>query len=409
MKNNKGGKVLASGGFGCVFSPQLKCKGKTLKNKGISKLMKKEYAVNEYDEIQKYKKRLDSIPNYTDYFLLYDIDICQPAKLTKADLSNFTKKCTALPKDDITKANINDSLDKMMILNMPNGGIPVNEFIKSNGSLSQLNRSLISLLTNGIIPMNKANIYHCDIKETNVLVDNQGDNIKTRLIDWGLSTEYIPYKNNKFPSTWRNRPLQFNVPFSVIIFSETFVETYTNYINGGGKPTEGALSPFVTKYIYEWMDERGPGHFETINEIMYLLFNHDLDPKYDKQSKRDIIKSKYTMEYITNYIVNVLVNFTRFRDDGTLNLRYYLDKVFIKIVDIWGFIITYLPILEILSSNYDELTPDQLKLFEELKFIYVNYLYKPTSKPINIKDLVSRLNNLDTSIVKSKGKTMKRR
>ena len=56
MKNNKGGKVLASGGFGCVFSPQLKCKGKTLKNKGISKLMKKEYAVNEYDEIQKYKK-----------------------------------------------------------------------------------------------------------------------------------------------------------------------------------------------------------------------------------------------------------------------------------------------------------------------------------------------------------------
>ena len=46
MKNNKGGKVLASGGFGCVFSPQLKCKGKTLKKRGISKLMKKEYAIN---------------------------------------------------------------------------------------------------------------------------------------------------------------------------------------------------------------------------------------------------------------------------------------------------------------------------------------------------------------------------
>jgi hypothetical protein len=133
-----------------------------------------------------------------------------------------------------------------------------------------------------------------------------------------------------------------------------------------------------------------------------------VDPKYD--NKRDIIKSKYTMEYITNYIVNVLVNFTRFRDDGTLNLRYYLDKVFIKIVDVWGFVITYLPILEILASNYDELTPDQLKLFEELKFIYVNYLYKPTSKPINIKELVSRLNNLDTyNVQRSRRKTMKRR
>lgn len=408
MKNNKGGKVLASGGFGCVFSPQLKCKGKTLKKRGISKLMKKEYAVDEYEEIQKYKKRLENIPNYTNYFLLYDIDICQPAKLTKADLSNFTKKCTALPKDNITKANINESLDQMMLLNMPNGGIPVNEFIKSGGNLSQLNNSLISLLTNGIVPMNNANIYHCDIKETNVLVDKQGGNIKTRLIDWGLSTEYIPYKNNKFPSTWRNRPLQFNVPFSVIIFSDTFVETYTKYINGGGKTTEDALRPFVTKYINDWINERGPGHIETINEIMYLLFNHDVDPKYD--NKRDIIKSKYTMEYITNYIINVLVNFTRFRDDGTLNLRYYLDKVFIKIVDVWGFVITYLPILEILASNYDELTPDQLKMFEELKFIYVNYLYKPTSKPINIKELVSRLNNLDTyNVQRSRRKTMKRR
>ena len=192
----------------------------------------------------------------------------------------------------------------------------------------------------------------------------------------------------------------------MIIFSDTFVETYTKYINEGGKTTEGALRPFVTKYIYDWMDERGHGHFETINEIMYLLFNHDLDPKYDK--KRDIIKSKYTMEYITNYVVDVLVNFTRFRDDGTLNLRYYLDKVFIKIVDVWGFIITYLPILEILASNYDELTPEQLKLFEELKFIYVNYLYKPTSKPINIRELVSKLNKLDTMNVKRSGKTMKR-
>jgi serine/threonine protein kinase len=404
MKNNKGGKVLASGGFGCVFSPQLKCKGKTLKKRGISKLMKKEYAIDEYEEIQKYKKILQHIPNYTDYFLLYDINICQPAKLTKADLSNFTKKCTALPKDDITKANINDSLDKMMILNMPNGGIPVNEFIKSSGKLAELNQSLISLLTNGIVPMNKANIYHCDIKETNVLVDTD---IKTRLIDWGLSTEYIPYKNNKFPSTWRNRPLQFNVPFSVIIFSDTFVETYTEYIKKGGKTTEDALRPFVTNYLNIWFKERGLGHFETINEIMYLLFNHDIDPKYE--NKRDLIKSKYTMEYITNYIMNVLVNFTKFRDDGTLNLRYYLDKVFIKIIDVWGFIITYLPILELLASNYDELTPDQLKLFNDLKYIYITYLYTPTNKPINIKALVSSLNKLGTHHVISKGKTMKRR
>ena len=28
-KINKGGKVIASGGFGCVFNPALKCQGKS--------------------------------------------------------------------------------------------------------------------------------------------------------------------------------------------------------------------------------------------------------------------------------------------------------------------------------------------------------------------------------------------
>ena len=38
----KGGKVIASGGFGCIFKPALKCKGKDERAKdGITKLMKK--------------------------------------------------------------------------------------------------------------------------------------------------------------------------------------------------------------------------------------------------------------------------------------------------------------------------------------------------------------------------------
>ena len=42
---DKGGKVLASGGFGCVFSPALKCQGKTKRAEGkISKLMSVKHA-----------------------------------------------------------------------------------------------------------------------------------------------------------------------------------------------------------------------------------------------------------------------------------------------------------------------------------------------------------------------------
>ena len=118
---NKGGKVIASGGFGCVFSPALKCQGETKRAKNkISKLMTERHALQEYEEIDNIKQKLDVIPDYTDYFLLSDITICRPAPLTETDLQQFSKTCTALPKNNIKKDNINSSLDKMMALNIPN-------------------------------------------------------------------------------------------------------------------------------------------------------------------------------------------------------------------------------------------------------------------------------------------------
>ena len=90
-----------------------------------------------------------------------------------------------------------------MVLNMPNGGLPVDDYLYYNGSFKKmydLHVVLIELLKNGILPMNEKNIYHCDIKDANILVDttSKSNEIKTRLIDWGLSCQYIPFKNNTF-------------------------------------------------------------------------------------------------------------------------------------------------------------------------------------------------------------------
>ena len=85
---NIGGKVLASGGFGCVFSPALKCEGETKRAKGkISKLMSEKHANEEYQEIVSIKTKLDTIKNYRDYFLIYDATLCKPDKLTSSDLT----------------------------------------------------------------------------------------------------------------------------------------------------------------------------------------------------------------------------------------------------------------------------------------------------------------------------------
>jgi serine/threonine protein kinase len=374
-KNDKnGGKVLASGGFGCVFTPALRCeKSKTRKRNGVSKLMTNKHAIKEYNEIVQIKEKLKTIKKYGDFFLVNDISICKPAKLTDSDLIDFTKKCTALQKDDnITSKNINNSLDSMMILNMKNGGLPVDDFIlqaENFSELYKLNHSLINLLKYGIVEMNKKHIYHCDIKDSNILVEKKSNSLKTRLIDWGLATSYVPFQNNPFPNTWINRPLQFNVPFSVIIFSDAFIEKYTKYINNGGLTKEVVLGPFVTDYVHFWIKERGMGHLKLIDQIIQILF----DKEKEEVERNPNSISQNTIEYIVNYIVTILTHFTIFRENGTwsLNMREYLDHVFIHNVDVWGFVSTYLPFLESLHENHDKLERPLIQSFDIVRNLFI--------------------------------------
>lgn len=394
---NKGGKAIASGGFGCVFKPALKCHDKSDREQNkISKLMSKKHALQEYEEISNIKKKIDSIPNYEDYFLLYDATLCKPDKLTKSDLTQFNDKCSALPKNDITKNNINTKLDDLMSLNIPYGGQPVDDYIFDDGTFKKIydvHTHLVNLLKHGIIPMNNHHIYHSDIKDSNVLVDNVSDELKTRLIDWGLAVEYKSNENKQFPKNWRNRPLQFNVPFSVILFTDSFYEKYTEYLEDGGKVNETELKPFVIDYLNSWMKDRGAGHYKFINEILFKLFSHDL--KGITERKKPLhIETEITIPFIINYIVDVLLYYTKFKPDGTLNLREYLNDVYIKIVDIYGFVNVYYPLLELLSSTYNSLDEYKLKLFNQLSFIYYTYLYAPRHKPIDTNELINDLHNL---------------
>jgi hypothetical protein len=397
IKKN-GGKVIASGGFGCVFNPALLCKNTTKRDKNkVTKLMKTKHAISEYNEINLIKNSISNIPNYEDYFLVNNFTICEPAPLTKEDLDNYSKKCTALPKSEILKDNINNSLDKILALNMPNGGIAIDDFMKNNNSyynLVKINNCLINLLKFGVIPMNKLYIFHCDIKDSNILIESNNNKFKTRLIDWGLTTKYVPNTDQTFPSSWKNRPLQYNSPFSLILFTDVFIEKYTKYCKKGGIIDHIHLKPFVIDYIFLWIKERGPGHYKFINKIMNILFGNELN-NIEEPMKVTLIENEFTMIYISNYLIQILIHFTHFRKDGSLNLRIYLDNVFIKIVDIWGLISSYMPFLEILHENYRFLDTNQLSIFNELKKIFIKYLYDPRIDPISIPSLTKDLKKLN--------------
>ena len=140
---------------------------------------------------------------------------------------------------------------------------------------------------------------------------------------------------------------------------------------------------------------------------MYMLFYYELEigskidvaTTNDTEQKEDYIKKyiekKYTFPFIINYLVEILIHFTKFKSDGSLNLRIYLDNIFIKIIDIWGFIISYFPLYELLFENYHNLTNNQTLIFEKLKNIFLKYLYEPRIKPIEIEDLEYELKNLN--------------
>jgi serine/threonine protein kinase len=409
-KKKRGGKVFASGGYGCVFTPALKCQNEEKrKPKQISKLMTNRHAIEEYEKINTIKQKLETIPNYKDFFVIYNISICHPSKLTTSDLTAFTDKCSALPKNNITKSNINTKLDQIMALNLPNAGLPVDDYIYLKGNYVNVYKThlaMFHLLKNGILPMNQHHIYHSDIKDSNILMEEtNGDGLKARLIDWGLTVEYNPHAtNSEFPKNWKNRPLQFNVPFSIIIFTDLFYTKYTNYLREGGQVNESDLKLFVLNYLTEWTKERGSGHYKFINEIIYLLYNHTLTA-IPKEKKPTIIETQITMPCIINYIVDVLLHYTKFKEDGSLNLREYLNEVFIKIIDIWGYITAYYPLLEILSNNYNKLNIQEMKLFRYLQYLFHQYMLMPRHTHIQLPLLYKDLNQLGKLINSTKYET----
>jgi serine/threonine protein kinase len=415
--NKQGGKVLASGGFGCVFTPALKCKGKSKRDKNkISKLMTNKHAKEEFDELSYVNSKLNVIPNYKNYFLIDDFTLCKPSKLTQDDLKNY-RECGALEKEGITKKTINNELDKLLAINMPYGGNTVEDFIINNkhyGELIKLNNKLLELLKHGILEMNKKHIYHSDIKASNILIllhDNASvDNMKVRLIDWSLTVQYVPFKNNKFPNNWKNRPLQFNVPFSIILFTEIFVDSYSKFLDKNGASSgkkHELLFEFIKNYLYLWMKERGQGHYKYINKIMYMLFKYDVTQtdEYannktlkDSNNLKKFIETNYTLPCIINYLVEVLLHFTKFNNDGSLNMRYYLDNNFIHLIDVWGFVISYLPLYELLFENYANLTEVQMLIFTKLKYIFLKYLYEPQIELINLTNLENNLKEINNLI-----------
>ena len=358
----QGGKVIGSGGYGCVFRPALRCNGTRKRaSKTISKLMLNKYVKREYMEITKYLPILQKIPNYKNYFIIEGANICQPAPLSRADLSDFDAKCKVLRKRDIVAKNINKNLDKLSSLNLQDGGVELGNYIYSGLSLDgmkELNARMIQLLVHGILPMNKSHVYHADIKEANIVVDTSK---YVRLIDWGLSMYTASGKN--IPDVLQNKPLQYNLPFSIILFNNTFKTMYSTFLKTTTYLDNNSLGGFLKEYLEKWNKKRGKGHIKTITSIWS-----------DITGKQHIQES-----IIIPYLTAILLEYTR---NGEFDKIGYFKNVFLKLLYLWGFIICYSAFLETGYKN------------EKINNLILTYLYRTPTENIDIDKLLHDLRNL---------------
>jgi serine/threonine protein kinase len=224
--------------------------------------------------------------------------------------------------------------------------------------MKDLNDRMIQLLVNGILPMNKYHVYHADIKEANIVVDTSK---YVRLIDWGLSMYTASGKN--IPDVLLGKPLQYNLPFSIILFNNTFKTMYSTFLKTTMHLDNNSLSVFLKKYVEKWNKKRGKGHIKTITSIWSGITG--------KQNIQETI--------IIPYLSTILLEYTR---NGQFDTIGYFKNVFLKLLDLWGFIICYSAFLETGYKN------------EKINNLIINYLYRKPTENIKIDELVDDLRNL---------------
>lgn len=386
-----GGSAVASGGYGCIFRPMIPCKksdntmdihkteviskNTTDKKEYVSKLMLNRDANAEISEVMRFYKIIQNIPNNQDYFIFPNV-ACTPGKLTNKDKLNYDKKCTKLARNGITSKNVNQHLLDLSILQIPDGGIDLHDFIDNNSITKdifyKINRNLILLLKNAIVRMNNLNLYHLDLKASNVLVD-VNNNYKVKLIDWGMSSHI---KNKNMIPNIGHRPFHFNMPYSIILMNTATITHIENVIYNSYSKTELSVSiasELIERYYNRYLSKKlGDGHLEYIKHVSTILNINGSDP-YNE---------------IFTYLGKIIVHFRK--NDNTFDYTYF--DVFLHNIDVWGFISIYLPFMDIDEKFEDK----QLrKLKPVVRKLYTEFLYKYVVEKIPISKLIQFLETLN--------------
>lgn len=180
---SSGGKLFDEGMYGCIFTPQLKCKNKTKKSDDIqeeislplSKLILKDEAQHEYN----ISKVIHQIPLWRNYFVVSE-SICMPDPIQK------NKELYDCPVIEGHK------LSEFRILDMSYGGTSLNIY-KINLRTFNFMDNIIHLIEACAI-LNLFGIIHRDIHSGNIVIDSSE---VFRIIDFNIALYAVDITSNK--------------------------------------------------------------------------------------------------------------------------------------------------------------------------------------------------------------------
>jgi serine/threonine protein kinase len=170
-------KYVASGKYGCVYVPPIRCNTPCVDErciKGVSKWMNTDAAENEVAEYERLK--LEEIDPDSKYYISQPYQ-CEPHH---EDILNIAP-CAVIKDNKNTR-----------LLIYQNGGIDLHRYMVSKVPLSDVLYGLQNIFQ-GVMIMNENDRYHLDIKPTNIVIDEHGT---YRLIDFGLARKIPKQKFN---------------------------------------------------------------------------------------------------------------------------------------------------------------------------------------------------------------------
>lgn len=233
-----GGKKLAEGGYGCVFHPEIDCRGKETTNmKYVSKLQKKDFSSEnevKIGEILKdnYQKENDKGPLYNNFAPVLSSCPINIKNIKTKDIN----ECRVISKDTLDTSNF--VLMKIRYIDMKDFDSYIIDNSKANLIVMTLIRGYNHLL-DSINLLIEANITHLDLKGSNIVFDN----VKTLpiIIDFGLS----------IPMNDLNSETMYN--YFYIYAPEYYVwPLEVHYINLllhiTSEPTDALLKDLATRY-----------------------------------------------------------------------------------------------------------------------------------------------------------------